>query len=150
MKKKKEESETTRIKKLRYSKRFRLTILSSAKIRQKLIEMGGENTIDVIREFDKDMSDEELAKKIGVRASDVRIVLNRLHSCGLFAYTRLKDKNSGWYTYIWKLNEEKLQEFSEEFSEDTQEKLEGERVENIDEEDYIKKNYLGLNRKEKY
>jgi hypothetical protein len=57
------------------------------------------------------MSDEELAKKIGVKTSDVRIVLNRLHTCGLFSYTRIRDKDSGWYSYIWKMSEEKLREF---------------------------------------
>ncbi len=100
-------------KKTSYSKLLRTNILASADVRQQLIEMGGENTIDIIREFDSDMTDEELARKTGMKASDVRVVLNRLHNMGLFFYTRMRDKDSGWYSYIWKMNEGKLKEFSD-------------------------------------
>jgi len=96
-----------------YSKVARLVVLGSAAARQKLIEAGGENTIDLIREFDRDMSDEELARKTGVRTSDVRVVLNRLHSCGLFTYTRVRDRESGWYSYIWKMSEDRLRQFAD-------------------------------------
>lgn len=93
-----------------YSKAARASVLASAVSRQQLIDMGGENTIAIIREFDKDMSDEELARKTGIKASDVRVVLNRLHSFGLFSYIRVRDKDSGWYSYIWKMSEGKLRE----------------------------------------
>jgi len=107
------------VKKSTYSKTARLMVLSSAEARQKLIEMGGENTIDIIREFDKDMSDEELARKTGVKASDVRVVLNRLHNHGLFSYTRVRDRDSGWYSYIWKMSEGRLKELSDELLQGT-------------------------------
>ena len=105
-------------KKSSYSKIFRSTILSNADVRQQLIEMGGENTINIIREFDANMTDEELARKTSMKASDVRVVLNRLHNLGLFAYTRMRDKDSGWYSYIWTLNEGKLKEFSDDIGKD--------------------------------
>jgi transcription initiation factor TFIIE subunit alpha len=85
-------------------------VLVNAAARQTLIEMGGENTIDVIREFDRDMSDEELAKKTGIKPSEVRVVLNRLHNKGVFAYTRVRDRDSGWYSYIWRMDEARLRE----------------------------------------
>ncbi len=106
------------VRKATYSKAVRYAVLANARARQKLIEMGGENTIDVIREFDQDMSDEDLARKTSVKASDVRVVLNRLHSQGFFTYTRVRDKDSGWYTYIWKLCDGKLKEFVGDFGED--------------------------------
>jgi transcription initiation factor TFIIE subunit alpha len=93
-----------------YSKAARAAVLADAAARQRLIEMGGENTIDVIREFDRDMSDDELAKKTGIKPSEVRVVLNRLHNRGVFAYTRVRDKDSGWYSYIWKLDEGRLKD----------------------------------------
>lgn len=93
-----------------YSKAVRAAVLVNAAARQKLIEMGGENTIDVIREFDKDMSDEELAKKTGIKPSEVRVVLNRLHNKGVFAYTRVRDRDSGWYSYIWRMDEGRLRD----------------------------------------
>ncbi|MFA6327999.1 MAG: hypothetical protein WCY41_00980 [Candidatus Micrarchaeia archaeon] len=93
-----------------YSKAARAAVLADAAARQRLIEMGGENTIDVIREFDRDMSDDELAKKTGIKPSEVRVVLNRLHNRGVFAYTRVRDKDSGWYSYIWKMDEGRLKD----------------------------------------
>ncbi len=99
------------VKKDLYSKGLRAGFLASADVRQRFIEMGGENTINIIREFDKDMSDEDLARKTGIKTSDVRVVLNRLHSHGFFSYTRTRDRDSGWYSYIWKMSKGRLQEF---------------------------------------
>jgi len=115
------------VKKSTYSKSLRLAVLASAAARTRLIEMGGENTINIIRDFDKDMSDEELARKANIKASDARVVLNRLHSHGLFSYTRVRDRDSGWYSYIWKMSEDRLKEFA--FVE-PQRSAEGEVVEN--------------------
>ena len=126
-----------RVKKATYSKSARLAVLASAVARQQLIEMGGENTIDIIREFDRDMSDEELARKTGIKASDVRVVLNRLHNHGLFSYTRVRDKDSGWYSYIWKMSENKLRGFG-----GFVEQVVGEETPGVVEgEDYVRKNY---------
>jgi len=98
------------VKRNTYSKAARAALLTSADARQKLISMGGENTINIIREFEKDMSDEDLSRKTGIKASEVRVVLNRLHNYGIFSYTRIRDRDSGWYSYIWKLSMEKLRE----------------------------------------
>jgi hypothetical protein len=128
-----------------YSKNARAAVLASAAARQQLIDMGGENTISIIREFDKDMSDEELARKTGIKASDVRVVLNRLHSYGLFAYTRVRDKDSGWYSYIWKMSEGRLREVVG--------NVEGSEPVDVGEEtvsgeDYLQKNVLQRNQNE--
>ncbi|MCX6771008.1 MAG: hypothetical protein NTX79_03060 [Candidatus Micrarchaeota archaeon] len=93
-----------------YSKAARAAVLADAAARQRLIEIGGENTINIIREFDMDMSDDELAKKTGIKPSEVRVVLNRLHNRGVFAYTRVRDRDSGWYSYIWKMDEGRLKD----------------------------------------
>ena len=98
------------VKRSSYSKSARAAVLADAAARQRLIDMGGENTINIIREFDKDMSDDELAKKTGIKPSEVRVVLNRLHSKGVFAYTRVRDRDSGWYSYIWKMDEGRLRD----------------------------------------
>ncbi len=98
------------VKRNTYSKTARAAVLADAAARQRLIEIGGENTINIIREFDRDMSDDELAKKIGIKPSEVRVVLNRLHNRGVFAYTRVRDRDSGWYSYIWKMDEGRLKD----------------------------------------
>jgi TFIIE alpha subunit len=127
-------------KKSSYSKSARQAVLASAEARTQLIEMGGENTIDIIREFDRDMSDEELARKTGIKASDVRVVLNRLHSIGLFSYTRVRDRDSGWYSYIWRMSEGRLREFAGEAAQPGTDS--GQKEETIEGEDYLKKNIV--------
>ncbi|MEM2962945.1 MAG: hypothetical protein QXW70_01890 [Candidatus Anstonellales archaeon] len=92
--------------------RKRMELLSTALSRQKMIELGGEEAIKVISAFSKDMSDEELAKRAEVRICDVRTVLNRLHAVGLVSYVRNRDQSSGWYTYIWRINDDLFERFS--------------------------------------
>lgn len=85
-------------------------LLTDAAVRKWLIRTVGEHAIHVIQEFTQDLSDEQIAQKAGIRASDVRVVLNKLHSYGLATYARNRDKNSGWYSYVWHLNNEHLHE----------------------------------------
>jgi len=80
-----------RVRKAAYSKAVRAFVLANAAARQSLIDAGGENTIDVIREFDRDMSDEELAKRIGIKSSDVR---------ALFLYPRAGPRQRLVFVYL--------------------------------------------------
>ncbi len=83
-------------------------ILSDAYVRQMLIEIGGENALEIVRHFYGSHSDEELAKSLQLRISDVRATLNRLHSKGLVQYAREKDSETGWYSYSWSLNKPRI------------------------------------------
>ncbi len=80
------------------------SILADARIRQMLIEMGGENALAIIRNFYTNYSDEDIAKKLKLKISDVRATLNKLHNEGLVNYVREKDNETGWYSYSWSLN----------------------------------------------
>ncbi|VVB57645.1 Transcription factor E [uncultured archaeon] len=92
---------------------WKSTLLQDADVRRWLIRSVGEHAIHVISDFNTPMSDEQIAQKSGIRASDVRVVLNKLHSYGLATYLRNRDKNSGWYSYVWKLNNEHAQGLKE-------------------------------------
>ncbi|MCX6778035.1 MAG: hypothetical protein NT157_04075 [Candidatus Micrarchaeota archaeon] len=50
------------------------------------------------------MSDEDIAKKCGLKVSDVRSVLNKLHEHGITSYRRERDKDTGWFSYLWGVN----------------------------------------------
>jgi len=89
-------------------------ILSRPFIRQLLVDLGGENAIAIIRNFDRSSSDEDIAKKLKIKISDVRAALNKLHSEGLVMYNRYKDGETGWYSYSWYLNKEKMERWAEE------------------------------------
>lgn len=83
-------------------------ILSDAYVRQLLIEVGGESALEIVRHFYGSHSDEELAKRLELRISDVRATLNKLHSKGLVYYAREKDSETGWYSYSWSLNKDRI------------------------------------------
>lgn len=89
-----------------------LGILGDAFVRQTLIEVGGENALAIVRNFYGDSSDEELAKKLKIKISDVRATLNRLHNEGLVNYIRQKDSETGWYSYSWSLNHERMEKWA--------------------------------------
>jgi len=59
------------------------------------------------------MSDEEIAKRCGLKVSDVRAVLNRLHEYGVTTYIRERDKDTGWFSYNWVVNVIKLYDLVE-------------------------------------
>ncbi|MEM2974745.1 MAG: hypothetical protein QW112_03950, partial [Candidatus Micrarchaeia archaeon] len=44
------------------------------------------------------------ATKCKMKVSEIRAVLNKLHNIRLASYTRTKDKDTGWYSYIWKVH----------------------------------------------
>lgn len=85
---------------------WKTQLLTNPDTRKLLIQAAGEHSLHVIQEFTTQLSDEEIAQKTKIRSSDVRVVLNKLHSYGLASYTRSRDKNSGWYSYVWRLNNE--------------------------------------------
>lgn len=89
-----------------------IAILGDAYIRQVLIEVGGENALAIVRNFYGNHSDEELAKKLKIKISDVRATLNKLHNEGLVNYIRQKDNETGWYSYSWSLNHGRMEKWA--------------------------------------
>ena len=89
-----------------------VAILNDAYVRQMLIEIGGENALAIVRNFYGNSSDEELSKKLKIKISDVRATLNKLHNEGLVNYIREKDSETGWYSYSWSLNHERMKRWA--------------------------------------
>lgn len=87
-------------------------ILSDSSVRQNLIGIGGENALAIVRSFYGNHSDEEIAKKLKIKISDVRATLNRLHNEGLVNYIREKDSETGWYSYSWSLNHTRMERWA--------------------------------------
>ncbi len=86
-------------------------LLSDNKVRRALIETAGENAIAVIEALNKASQDEDIAKLLSLRVSDVRSVLNRLNEEGFTYYERTKDEETGWYSYFWTLDINKFKEW---------------------------------------
>ncbi len=85
-------------------------VLANKMVREFLMEIAGENSVDVLAEITEPMSDDDLASVCELKVSDVRSVLNKLHNYGLADYIRTRDKDSGWYSYTWYPRLEKAKE----------------------------------------
>lgn len=88
------------------------TILADAQVRQRLIDLGGENAIAIVRNFRENYSDEEISKKLEIKISDVRATLNKLHNEGLVNYLREKNNETGWYSYSWAINVSRVERWA--------------------------------------
>ncbi|MEW6528548.1 MAG: hypothetical protein AB1391_01520 [Candidatus Micrarchaeota archaeon] len=86
----------------------------NSEVRHWIIELGGENTLEVIMNLNTTPNDEELSKKLKIKVSEIRAVLNKLHGFGLVDYLRNKNSETGWYSYMWLLNEKRIIEWIKE------------------------------------
>ena len=57
---------------------------------------------------DGEVTDEELAEELGLELNDVRRALFILYENDLAAYRRVRDEDSGWLTYLWTFEYEKI------------------------------------------
>ncbi len=74
-------------------------------IKSCLINLVGEEGFIVIRDMPRgEVTDEAIAEKTGVVLNVVRRTLFILYENRLATYRRERDVNSGWLTYLWKLD----------------------------------------------
>ncbi|MFX1486265.1 MAG: transcription factor E [Promethearchaeota archaeon] len=81
------------------------------KLDNKTAEMLDNNTsTDILNILNRaqEVTDEELAEKSGMRLNVVRKILYKLYDNRLASYRRVRDKNTGWFIYFWKLNPERI------------------------------------------
>lgn len=92
-------------------------LLGEPSIRTYLLRLIGEEGLGLIEKFptDGEYSDEELAEKTRINLNTVRHTLYTLYEKRLAEYRRIKNAETGWLTYLWKLN---LDHISEAIQED--------------------------------
>jgi len=56
-----------------------------------------------------DVTDEVLSQKTGIKLNDVRKILYSLYENQLVSYKRIRDKTTGWYIYLWRLNKDNIE-----------------------------------------
>ena len=57
---------------------------------------------------DGEVTDEELAERLGLELTDVRRALFILYENDLASYRRVRDEDSGWLTYLWTFEYENI------------------------------------------
>lgn len=78
-----------------------------------LASVAGEKAVEITRLCSNKtigVSDEYLAKKTGLKITEVRAILNKLHYQGIAVYSKTKDAKSGWYYYCWGIKEDRIAE----------------------------------------
>ena len=76
-----------------------------------LTGVAGEHAPKLIQIYEKDNSsirDEEMAAKLGLKVTDVRTILNRLHYRGMANYQKKRNKKTGWYSYTWDIDTKRI------------------------------------------
>src|SRR3989338_4533471 len=68
----------------------------------------GQDIIGIYCEKNRPLKDEYLAKRLNLKVTDVRSGLNRLHYLGISYYQKEKNKDTGWYSFTWKIDEKRL------------------------------------------
>jgi transcription initiation factor TFIIE subunit alpha len=86
---------------------------------------------------DGEVTDEELAERLGLELNDVRRALFILYENDLASYRRLRDEDSGWLTYLWTFHYENVPGNLREEMERLLESLEERREYEVDNEFYL-------------
>jgi len=66
--------------------------------------------VDFCKNKNKGFTDEEVAKKLNVKITEVRAILNRLHYRGVACYQKTKNEQTGWYSYTWEIKPKRIAE----------------------------------------
>ena|SRR3989338_2704773 len=96
-------------------------------VQEFLKNTGGDAAIGVAtfcEKKDRHVTDEELAKKMKMKVTEIRTVLNRLHYRGIACYKKTKNKRNGWYNYTWEIKKKRIVDLILEEQKENIEKLE--------------------------
>lgn len=75
-----------------------------------LSDVGGAKSIDVVKLLGrkKEIDEFKLADKLKMNVKSIRRILYRLYDKKLVSFRKTRDKDRGWYIYIWRLEKDKL------------------------------------------
>ncbi|GAI34729.1 unnamed protein product, partial [marine sediment metagenome] len=77
-----------------------------------VVGIAGERGYEIAKEFMGDeITDEEVAKRLGIHVHLVRKVLYYLYDNRVASYRRARDEQSGWYVYYWRIDPERALEY---------------------------------------
>ena len=81
-------------------------------LREILTRVAGERGYEVAKVLvDEEVTDDEVAKRMGMRVNLVRKILYDLYENRVVSYRRVRDENSGWYVYYWRIEPERAREY---------------------------------------
>lgn len=76
-----------------------------------LTSIGGEHAIELVKiclSKRKPVTDEQIGKKLPLKITEIRTILNRLHYRGIACYNKTKNTKTGWYSYTWEVKTDRI------------------------------------------
>ena len=76
-----------------------------------LTSIGGEYAVDLVTiclAKKKPVTDEQIGKKLPLKITEIRTILNRLHYRGIACYNKTKNTKTGWYSYTWEVKTDRI------------------------------------------
>lgn len=64
----------------------------------------GNNAVKIISAAMEEMTDDAIAARCKLKVAEVRAVLNKLYNYRFAEYKRIKDRDTGWFSYLWKID----------------------------------------------
>jgi len=102
-----------------------MSSLESPQVVNALAKIAGANSLEIVDELadESEMDEFSLAERLGMDVKTVRKILYRLYDNRLVKFRRIKDKETGWYIYLWKFHEDKLEVLMDRFQREETKKL---------------------------
>ena len=78
-----------------------------------LTKVGGEYAPELVKICStkgRPITDEEIGKRLPLKITEIRTVLNRLHFRGIASYQKTRNTKTGWYSYTWEINPGRIAE----------------------------------------
>ncbi len=95
-------------------------------LREILTRIAGEHGHEVAKVLVKgEVTDDEVAKLTDMRVNLVRKILYDLYDNRVVSYRRVRDEQSGWYVYYWRIEPERAREYFNNNKRLLMQKLEG-------------------------
>jgi len=76
-----------------------------------LNNIGGEHAVELVKiciNKRKPTTDESIGKKLPLKITEIRAILNRLHYRGIACYQKTKNTQTGWYLYTWEIKSPRI------------------------------------------
>jgi len=92
--------------------------------------VGGDGAVKVVEclKASEELTDDEVALRMGVKPNEVRKILYRFAGSNLVSVKRLRDEKTGWYIFKWRLQPDQLEGYVLNQKKDVLQKL-GNRLE---------------------
>ena len=89
------------------------SIISLEIANQFLTTVAGPYAPEIVRIYEKKqkpITDEEIEKKLKLKITEIRTILNRLHYRGISEYQKKRNEKTGWYIYTWEIKTPRIAE----------------------------------------